>query len=208
MSAIILLLMTWKYPLAESQKWREHVSNDCPSYEMEIRTTCESKWREHVTRNCATYEMEIRTGWESKVAGTCQQWLCCLWNGNTHRLKVESGGNISAMKVGTCQQWLCCLWNGNTHILIKSDGNKLATIVLLMKWKYAHPNRKWRVHVSHDCTAYELETRTGCELKVAEICQQWLLFMKWKYALPDTSVKCNFYFKLLFLLFLLLYFVK
>ena len=38
----------------------------------------------------------------------------------------------------------------------------LATIVLLMKWKYTPPkSRSWQEHVSNDYAAYEMEIRTG-----------------------------------------------
>ena len=38
MSAIIVLLMEWKYALPESQKWQKRVSHDCAAHELEIRT--------------------------------------------------------------------------------------------------------------------------------------------------------------------------
>ena len=189
MSATIGPLMKWKYALSESQKWCGHVSHAYAAYEMEIRTGWESKvagtcqqwlcswnanthwlrvesgwnmsamivvlmkckyalaesqkWQEHVSNNWAAHVIEIHTVWESKVAGRCQPWLCCLWNGNTHWLRVEIGRNMSA------------------------------TIVL--KWKYAlAESPKWGEHVSNDCTAHEIEIRTGWESKVARTCQQWL----------------------------------
>ena len=38
MSAMIVLLTVWKYALPESQKWQKHVSHDCAAHELEIRT--------------------------------------------------------------------------------------------------------------------------------------------------------------------------
>ena len=39
--------------------------------------------------------------------------------------------------------------------------NKSATIMLLIKYKYALPdNQKWREHVSRDGAAHELQLRT------------------------------------------------
>ena len=121
MSALIAPLMKCKYALAEIQKWREYVTVDC-----------------------TTYQMKIRTGWKSKVTGNCQTWLCCSWNGNTHRLGVKSGVDMSAM------------------------------IVLLMKWKYVLPEiQKCREHVNHDCATHEMEIRTGWGSKVAGTCQPY-----------------------------------
>ena len=76
---MIVLLMKYKYAPSKSRDWREHVSNNCAPYEMEIRTGCggnksamtvllmkweyahpDQKWREHVSHGCAAYEMEIR----------------------------------------------------------------------------------------------------------------------------------------------------
>ena len=160
MSAMIVTLIKWMNIPTESQKWRGHVS-------------C----------NCVAHEIEIRTTWDAKVAGTCQSWFCCSWNGNTHWLKVESGArNMSAM-----------------------------IIVPLMKWKRAlSDSRKWQEHVSHDCAAHEMEIRTHWESEVTGTCQPWLccswngnthnlrrksgenisviilLLMKWKYALAES----------------------
>ena len=36
---------------------------------------------------------------ESKVVGICQIWLCCLLNGKTHHLRVESGANMLVMNM-------------------------------------------------------------------------------------------------------------
>ena len=38
MSAMIVLLMNWKYALAESQKWQEDVSHDGATRELERHT--------------------------------------------------------------------------------------------------------------------------------------------------------------------------
>ena len=94
-SAIIVLLMIWTYTPTERRKRREHVSHDCASHKMYIRTTWESK----VAGTCQTWRCSvahgigIRTRWESKVAGTCQPWLCCSWNINTHFLIIDNGRN-------------------------------------------------------------------------------------------------------------------
>ena len=128
LSDMIVLFMKWKYALARSQKCREHVNHDYVAHEMDIRTT-----------------------WEEKVAGTYQSSLsgCCLWNGNTHRLKVESGGNLSA-------------------VIINSDW-------LLMKWQYTLAEiQKWREYVTVDCITHEMKIRTGWESKVTGNCQTWL----------------------------------
>ena len=145
MLAVIVLHVKWKYAPAESQKWPERVSNDCTAY-----------------------EMGIRTGWGSKIAGTCHPWLCSLWKGNTHSLRLKVAG--------TFEQWLCCSWNGNTYRLRnESSRNMSAMIVLLMKWNYTlAKRRKWREHVSNVCATHEMEIHTLWESKVARTCQHWL----------------------------------
>ena len=132
-----------------------------------------------------------------------------LWNGTTHRLRVENGGREHISKncasyemdirtgwdskvAGTCRKWRCYIWSGNTYILIKSNGNMLAMIVMLMKRKCAHSNQsgrymlvtivllmKWtyapstkRVEMAGTCndvcSAHEIEIRTIWESKCQE----------------------------------------
>ena len=150
MSGMIVLLMKWKNALPDNQKWWEHVTIVNAANEIELRTTWsrKSRSREYVSHNCVAYETETRPHWEAIVAGTCQPWYCLRWNGITHCLRVNSGENMSAM------------------------------IVLLVKWKYAlSESRKWREHVSRDCTAHKLETRTAWESKVEGACQPWLCYL-------------------------------
>ena len=46
-------------------------------------------------------------------------------------------------------------------------------IVLLIKWKYVHPNQKWREHVSHDATY---------EMGYAHPNQKWRVHVSHRYA--------------------------
>ena len=39
MSAMIMLLMIWKYTPTEKRKLQEHVKHDCAAHEIEIRTS-------------------------------------------------------------------------------------------------------------------------------------------------------------------------
>ena len=163
MSAIIVPLMKWTYAPTENQKWPKHVSCDG-----------------------AAREMKTRTAWDSNEAGTCQPWWCFSWNGNTHCLRVKSGGKTSAVTV------------------------------LLMKRNYALPGSQNGEHVSYDDVGYEMEIRTRWGSKEAGTCQPWwcsswngnlnthfLIIenggkisammvprIKWKYALPDNQ-KCR-----------------
>ena len=128
--SMIVQLMEYKYALPDDQKWREQVSLDG-----------------------ATNEMKLRTAWESKVPmeRTCQPWLCCLWNGNTHPLRSESGRNMSAMIV-LLMKWEYALpdnWKWREQVSLDNE---------CPEWNgITHPlSRKRREHVSHDCATHEI----------------------------------------------------
>ena len=72
--------MKWKYALAESRKWREHVSRDCDAFEIG-----------------STHFLIIESG------GNMSAMIVLLmkWKYATHwlSLRVECGGNMSAVIV-------------------------------------------------------------------------------------------------------------
>ena len=160
--------------------WDSKVPGTCQpwlaTYDMEIRTGWESKVGEHVSmivplmkwkhalpdnryvsHDCIAHEMDIRTGWNSKVPRTCQAWLCYTWNGNTHWLRVQSGGNMSAVMVQIMT------WN---YALPASKHRRLSRAMIASSWRHhsvypfshpeicllglrmegIHPWREWSMH--------------------------------------------------------------
>ena len=117
-SAMIVRLVGCKYTPPDKRKWREHVSHYGAAHEMGIITHClrvesggkmsamivllmeykyalpnNRKWWEQVSRDYgAAHRIGLCTRWESRATGTCQPWLCCSWNINTHFLIIEMVG--------------------------------------------------------------------------------------------------------------------
>ena len=97
-SAMIVLLMKYKYALPDNQEWRDHVSRDGAAHEIQLRTSWESKVAKNMSdtiallmkykcalpdnrengRNMSAVMVHVQLmEWEdapteSKVAGSCQ----------------------------------------------------------------------------------------------------------------------------------------